>query len=56
MTVLFDVDAQKLEKTKVLKKRSESDSSRFDKVVFNFPHVGTCERTRTIRSVGLLML
>ena len=56
MTVLFNVDAQKLEKTKVLKKRSENESLRFDKVVFNFPHVGTCETTPNIHSVGFLTL
>lgn len=37
---MFGVDAQKLEKNKVLKKRSTAESTRFDKIVFNFPHVG----------------
>ncbi|KAK6428593.1 hypothetical protein LTR95_015261 [Oleoguttula sp. CCFEE 5521] len=34
-TVLYDVDATKLDKHKVLTK-----SARFDKIIFNFPHVG----------------
>lgn len=44
VTVLFNVDAQKLQATKELKKRAEKESTRFDKVVFNFPHVGESGR------------
>jgi len=33
--VIFEVDATQLDKCKPLKKRT------FDKIVFNFPHVGT---------------
>ena len=40
MTTLFNVDAQMLEKCKDLKPRAKADSTRFHKVVFNFPHVG----------------
>lgn len=40
MTVLFGVDAQKLDKTKALKKCAIQESLRFDHVAFYFPHVG----------------
>lgn len=40
MTVLFGVDAQKLDKTKALKKCATQESLRFDHVAFYFPHVG----------------
>lgn len=40
MTVIFGVDAQRLDKTKALKKCASQESLRFDHVAFYFPHVG----------------
>lgn len=40
MQVLYGVDAQNLEKAKVLKKCAGREDLRFDHVAFYFPHVG----------------
>lgn len=44
MIILFGVDAQVLGQCKDLKKYAKTESDRFHKIVFNFPHVG---RSRT---------
>ncbi|GAA97316.1 uncharacterized protein L969DRAFT_87250 [Mixia osmundae IAM 14324] len=52
MTVLFDVDATRLDKCKALK------GKRFDRIVFNFPHTGSGEKdqARNVRTNQVLLL
>ncbi|KAL7010372.1 hypothetical protein EMMF5_000395 [Cystobasidiomycetes sp. EMM_F5] len=58
LQILFGVDAQKLQACKALKKRNSNSSSRFDKIVFNFPHVGQGEKDeqRNVRLNQILLL
>jgi len=49
MTVLFSVDAQRLDKTKQLKPCAGKENLRFDHVAFYFPHVGKLQEETIIR-------
>lgn len=58
METLFDVDAQQLERCKLLKPLLKQSNQLFDKIVFNFPHVGAGEKdeARNVKLNQVLLL
>lgn len=58
METLFDVDAQHLERCRLLKPLLKQPNKLFDKIVFNFPHVGAGEKdeARNVKLNQVLLL